>query len=297
MALYRIHIRPQGGTASVNTIFKYCLDNGILGVGWRVKNLENTTDWNLYYEKAKAHYNNLNQCKYIKKYIKKDDLVWTRDRQGNYYLAKVNSGWEYFTTNESNQNDIDIANIFKVDFVKIPIDMVSGKVIACFRASRTMQEIAGSENLEYAKYLWNKFSKNQYYDVNFSEFTNIFTMLDDKETEDIVFLYLQNLGWYVVPNSGAFDTIYFEYLLVNKNTKEKARVQVKTGKTELNQQNYTKFDEKIFLFQSNDLYKGINTDNVVAIRSSDILDFMKNSLDWLPSNFKTKFDMISLGKS
>lgn len=297
MALYRIHIRPQGGTASVNTTFKYCLDNGILGVGWRVKNLENTTDWNLYYEKAKAHYNNLNQCKYIKKYIKKDDLVWTRDRQGKYYLVKVNSGWEYFTTNEGNQQDIDIANIFRVDFAEIPTDVVSGKVIACFRASRTMQEISGRENLEYAKYLWNKFSNNQYYDVNFSEFTNIFTMLDDKETEDIVFLYLQDLGWYVVPNSRESDTISFEYFLVNKITKEKARVQVKTGKTTLNQQNYTKFDEKIFLFQSNDLYKGINTDNVVAIRSSDILDFMKNSLDWLPSNFKTKFDMISLGKS
>lgn len=297
MALYRIHIRPQGGTASVNTTFKYCLDNGILGVGWRVKNLENTTDWNLYYEKAKAHYNNLNQCKYIKKYIKKDDLVWTRDRQGKYYLVKVNSGWEYFTTNENNQQDIDIANIFRVDFAEIPTDVVSGKVIACFRASRTMQEISGRENLEYAKYLWNKFSNNQYYDVNFSEFTNIFTMLDDKETEDIVFLYLQDLGWYVVPNSRESDTISFEYFLVNKFTKEKARVQVKTGKTTLNQQNYTKFDEKIFLFQSNDLYKGINTDNVVAIRSSDILDFMKNSLDWLPSNFKTKFDMISLGKS
>lgn len=111
-----------------------------------------------------------------------------------------------------------------------------------------MQEISGRENLEYAKYLWNKFSNNQYYDVNFSEFTNIFTMLDDKETEDIVFLYLQDLGWYVVPNSRESDTISFEYFLVNKITKEKARVQVKTGKTTLNQQNYTKFDEKIFLF-------------------------------------------------
>ncbi|WP_174521838.1 hypothetical protein [Moraxella oblonga] len=216
-------------------------------------------------------------------------------------MAKVKSGWEYFTTDESNQNDIDIANIFRVDFAKIPIDMVSGKVIACFRASRTIQAISELKNLEYAKYLWNKFSKINHYDnINFDEFEkceNIFTMLDDKETEDIVFLYLQDLGWYVVPNSRQSDTFCFEYFLVNKNTKEKARVQVKTGKTELNQQNYTKFDEKIFLFQSNDLYKGINTDNVVAIRSSDILDFMKKSLDWLPSNFKTKFDMISLGKS
>lgn len=212
-------------------------------------------------------------------------------------MAKVKSGWEYFTTDESSKKDIDIANVFKVDFVKIPIDVVSGKVIACFRPSRTMQSISGCENLEYAKYLWNIFSNTQYYDVDFGKFKNIFTMLDDKEKEDIVYLYLQDLGWYVVPNSREFDTIGFEYLLVNKSTKEKARVQVKTGQITLNQQAYLGFDEKIFLFQSNDKYEGVTVDNVIVIKPNDILDFMKKSLDWLPSNFKTKCEMISLGKS
>lgn len=88
MALYRIHIRPQGGTASMHTTFQYCLNNGILGVGWRVKSLENTTDWHLYYEKAKVFHGNLNQCSYIKKYIKKDDLVWTRDHKATIIWQK-----------------------------------------------------------------------------------------------------------------------------------------------------------------------------------------------------------------
>ncbi len=71
MALYRIHIRPKGGIKNIKTTFDYCYNNNILGVGWRVKDLDNTTDWNLYYEKAKSHYKNLSRCKYIKRYIKK----------------------------------------------------------------------------------------------------------------------------------------------------------------------------------------------------------------------------------
>jgi|GEM_PF-2477087 hypothetical protein len=34
MYVFRIHIRPQGGSASVKESFEYCLKNKILGVGW-----------------------------------------------------------------------------------------------------------------------------------------------------------------------------------------------------------------------------------------------------------------------
>ena len=118
-------------------------------------------------------------------------------------------------------------------------------------------------------------------------------MLDDRETEDIIFIYLQSLGWYVVPNSRQHDTIHFEYLLVNKVTKEKALVQVKTGNTQINQQNYVKFKEKIFLFQSNNLYLGQDTENVISINPKDILQFIQSSIDWLPQNFQNKFNLIS----
>jgi len=46
--LFRIHIRPQGGTADMRTTFDYCLRNGILGVGWRTESQRNTKKWDKY---------------------------------------------------------------------------------------------------------------------------------------------------------------------------------------------------------------------------------------------------------
>jgi hypothetical protein len=45
-------------------------------------------------------------------------------------------------------------------------------------------------------------------------------MLDDEETEDLVFLNLQSQGWYVLPNSRKGDTMSFEYLAVNPNRRK-----------------------------------------------------------------------------
>ena len=33
MYVFRIHIRPSGGSADMRTTFNYCLKNGLLGVG------------------------------------------------------------------------------------------------------------------------------------------------------------------------------------------------------------------------------------------------------------------------
>ena len=41
-------------------------------------------------------------------------------------------------------------------------------------------------------------------------------LLDDEETEDVVFMYLQTKDYYVVPNSRKKDTMTFEYLLIDK---------------------------------------------------------------------------------
>jgi hypothetical protein len=91
---------------------------------------------------------------------------------------------------------------------------------------------------------------------------DIFMMLDDEETEDLVFLYLQSKGWYVVPHSRKGDSMTFEYLCVNPLNGKIAGTQVKTGNTPLNRDDYYRFREKVFLFQPNDLYLGIGTDNV-----------------------------------
>lgn len=292
MRLFRIHIRP--GVHSANKqAFEYCIKNGLLGVGWRTESNKNTTDWDEYLNEASKKYKNLNVCKYIKKWIRPDDLVWTRDLRGDYYLSKVTSGWEYWMDNEAIVKDIDIANIFRVDFKKVAIDEVPGKVVACFRAQRTIQEIEDDKAIEYSKDLWNRLSDKTFYDVQHSKFSDIFMMLDDEETEDLVFLYLQSLGWYVVPHSRKADTMSFEYLVIDPKTREKALTQVKTGNVTLNKNEFSNYQYKIFLFQSNDLYEGQDSENVYCIANDELKEFLDKSLDWLPTVFKRKVSMVS----
>ncbi len=196
-------------------------------------------------------------------------------------------------TQEAIEKNIDIANIFRVKFKKVAIDQVPGKVVACFRAPRTIQEIADKKAIEYSKYLWNRLTGENFYEVDSSKFSDIFMMLDDEETEDLVFLYLQSLGWYIVPNSRKADTMSFEYFAIKPDTGEKALTQVKTGNVSLNKKNFSQYPCKIFLFQSNNLYEGEDVRNVYCITKSELNNFLNKSLDWLPTVFKTKAEMVS----
>lgn len=293
MYLFRIHIRPSGGTANGKTTFQYCLDNGVLGVGWRLNEYQHIVEWDKYEGLAAPVHDNLNTCRYIKKKVGEGDLVWTRDTEGQYYLARVLSGWEYWQSPEAIENDIDVANVFRCELRKVDIDNVPGKVVACFRPARTIQEIADPKSVEYSKHLWNKLSGTSTYAVNMKGIADIFTMLDDEETEDLVFLYLQKLGWFVVPNSRKADTMSYEYLLVKPETAQRALVQVKTGDVPLNVADYTGLAEKVFLFQANEIYVGGNDRDVCCITRGEMNDFLTESLSWLPGIFKKKLDLIS----
>jgi len=292
MYLYRIHIRPQGGEANIQTTFNYCLSNGLLGVGWRTETNRNTKVWDEYFDEASKLHNNLQNCAYIHKRIKEGDLVWTRDGQAQYYIARVKSGWEYWQSQEAVDFDIDIANIFRCDFQRVVKDAVPGKVIACFRAPKSVQSIADNATIEYSKYLWNKLARCHAYTIDQSKFPDIFTMLDDEETEDLLFLYLQTLGWHIVPNSRKADTMRFEFFLVNPVTGDRADVQVKTGNERLNSDTYGQHSNQVFLFQSNEYYDGSTYDNVTCISQAELVRFMRRAINWLPSSFKIKLELV-----
>lgn len=294
MYLFRIHIRPQGGSADMATTFDYCLRHELLGVGWRTDSQTNTKDWDEYYNEASSIHENLNICKYIKKWVNEGDLVWTRDLDGHYYLARVKSGWEYWTCEVAMENDIDVANIFRCEIRRVEIDEVPGKVVACFRPARTIQEIADSKAREYSKHLWNKLSESNVYEIDKSMFSDIFTMLDDEETEDLLFLYLQSEGWYVLPNSRKADTMSFEYLAVNPTSCERALAQVKTGNSQLNLDDYAQIPSKVFLFQANELYCGKAASNVVCVSRRELINFMEASKTWLPKSLTRKMDLVKI---
>ena len=230
--------------------FAYCIQEGILGVGWRTESNVSTTNWETYHAEASAIYDNLNICKYIKRRVEEGSLIWTRDTRGNYYLARVLSGWEYFVTEEARRRNIDIGNVIRVAFEKVSTDEVPGKVVASFRPARTFQEINDPTAREYSKFIWNKRSGKSIYDIDRQIIQNydLFSLLDSEEVEDIVFLFLQNSGWFVVPNSRKADTMAFEYLVINPHTRVQAQVQVKTGGSSLSRTAYQELPFPVILF-------------------------------------------------
>src|SRR5437016_11372088 len=111
MSVFRLHIRPSGGLGDPAVSFAYCLREGVLGVGWQVEPAPGTPlTWEAYERlAADAHGpGELSRVRYLHDHVKPKDLIWSRDTDGRYYLAKVdpssrhsrNSGlaWEYFDT-------------------------------------------------------------------------------------------------------------------------------------------------------------------------------------------------------
>ena len=117
-------------------------------------------------------------------------------------------------------------------------------------------------------------------------------LLDAEETEDVVFLFLQTKNWYVVPNSRKADTMSFEYFLIHRSNYERAYVQVKTGGSTLNTDEYSHLNDKVFLFQSNEYYEGPDTENVTCISKDELLKFMEQKKALLPQAIQYKLNML-----
>ena len=296
MNLFRIHIRPYGGKADWDATFQYCLDNHLLGVGWRVPGLANTRDWGVYEQAAeREHGSSIQQPHYIYQNVTPNDLVWTRDLGGQYYLARVTDRWEYWTNQVGREMDIDIANVFRCEFRKVKLDAVPGTVVSSFGyRGRTIQRVDTRSALVYSQHLWNRFTRQQVYEVDVADFPDIFAMLDPEETEDLVFLYLQSRGWYVVPNSRKGNTLRFEFMLAHSATNEMAVTQVKTGGVPLNFDDYARDaqDRRIFLFQSNGHYDGQGAEGVESISRDDLEDFLRDRIGLFPQSFRTKLSLV-----
>lgn len=290
MYLFRLHIRPQGGTAKVKTTFDYCVSRQILGVGWRVSTPINTTDLAQYLQLAEQEGYNTQVVKYIHRWVTAGCLVWTRCDAGQYFLAKVKSGWRYETIEQPADEIIDFGNIFDVDMVPVPLEQVPGKVIACFRPARTIQEIADPNALEYSKYLWNCLKGCDDYLINHSKINDLYAFLDDCETEDLVFIYLQTQGWYVVPQSRKVDSMSYEFSLIHSKTGEPALIQVKSGHSELNRDepHYAGVAQKVFLFQSYGKYTGDVYPHIECLDPAVLLAFVQQYHHLLPAAIANK---------
>ena len=291
MAVYRIHIRPSGGANNQEMSFEYCLNHGVLGMGWAVTGQVHLT-WDEYVAAAANQYgpNGFQNPCYMHRNVQDDDLIWTRDTMGCYYLGRVVGPWEYLATPEALQ--ADIVNICHCELFPVDADAVPGRVVASFRAPRTIQAIRSDTVDIYSQLLWNDIAGINQYAPQFPAIADIYTFLDDIETENAVAIYLQMLGWIYLPKSRRPDTMGYEYILIHRETFERAVVQVKTGNTPLNQDDWLNFSARVFLFQSQDNYIGLQYAHVECIDPDVLRIFLFDNPDILPQSIRRWVDYL-----
>ena len=284
MNVFRLHIRPKGGLKDYAYSFKYCLDKEVLGLGWPLENPpDSDLSWDQYERLATKKYSRsaLSRVRNLHEKVRPDDLIWTRDEGGKYYLAKVRSAWKYLDTEESRK--ADITNVVECQFQPVPrADDVPGKVVAHFRAPMSIQRVTEPTSTSYSQWLWNYLTESQDYSVGHGDSDNLFALLGSETTEDVIFVYLQMNDWLILPNSRKADTMRYEFTAKKRDDDVTAVVQVKTGNTPLNIGDYANADDHVFLFQSNGNYTGKNLEGIECLQPSDMEMFIREHIHIMP---------------
>jgi hypothetical protein len=253
-------------------------------MGWSVpeESVTRSLDFKWFKEAAPRQYQNNLSWHSVRTFAEQaaiGDLVWFRNTEGRYYLAEVVGPWEYAYEDDA-AICADIVNFRKARIIDVgPADAVPGKIIACFRAARTFQRIRPPGMLAFSAQLAGlPTSADTVFDL--------YEFMTDQDIEDVVFIYLQAIGWYVLPGTRTATTAHYEFVLVNRENGERAVVQVKSGGAWIDASLYSG-QEKAFLFAVSGNYGSNIPPNAVIITRQQLNEFMRKMGHLLPRAVST----------
>tara|TARA_B100000315_G_scaffold239549_1_gene258438 strand:- start:2020 stop:2916 length:897 start_codon:yes stop_codon:yes gene_type:complete len=271
-AIWRLNIKTAS-KAGVDPR-RFCLDKGVLGVGWRVDEHE-TLDWDSYYQLANARYYPEDKgwwpaVNAVYNRMSVNDLCWTRDRDGQYYLGRIASEWRY--DGSPDHVEADIINARDCEWFRVgTVDSVPGKVVNSFIPARTVQTVADDSVAYYSQLLFNKLSGNVVYGPDRTD-VSLFSLASAEDCEDIVGAYLQEQGYRLIPSSCKSDTVAYEFVLKHRDSGRRAVVQVKQG-VPIDLAKYESLDCDVFLFTTQGRYVGTPSKNIHCLSVEEMIAF------------------------
>ncbi len=289
----RLHIRPRGGLADHELSFGFCRERSVLGLGWAAPQSTDVRTWEDYLAAAVPLYgeSGVTRVRDLHDGAVKDSLIWTRSPDAKYYLGRVLSPWRYIGDDPA-ARDADIANVVDVDLRRVADDAVPGGIQAAFRPNRTIQRVAQAPLCEYSKALWNGIEEVSRYAVAQLGAEAFYDLIDDQTAEDVAALWLQTIGWLIVPSSAKRSTMRFEFFMVSPDRSEVGRLQVKTGNVPLDPSDYEEEGYVTFLFQTRGRCLEPTSPNVVRIDPGALLDFALTNRHWLPTSARIWLDRL-----
>ena len=270
-------------------LIDYCLhsDQQKLAVGWSRVYDEQKLNFEEYYQTIKAEGNRVNPVLNRFREAQIDDLYWTRDLDGMYWICRVTGPVETHFNEE-----LDIGAILPVEAYSYGMQ-VPGQIKASFNRPRggTAQKIYEPIIIEYSKMIYNRLSRTDHYTINKLE-GSLLDNLPDFDLEELVLSYLQiKEDYYILSNSIAKNstTIKIECEMISRSLKHprKAVVQVKGKKAQaLDAQKYLEFTQKgyIVYLYAPEIRNLDKVDHIVEITPRDILEFYQEYKSILPDS-------------
>ena len=282
----RLHLKTN--TCHRQEMVDFCLNNSeqYVAIGWsRLSEGITSDDFREYYNRIKQENGKANPAINIFRNAKVDDLLWTRDLNGNYWICKVKSPVKVVCDKR-----MDIGSLIPVEAYNFGMQ-VPGQIKASFTRINggTAGYIRDEIIIEYSKLVFNQLSQSNYYQV-IPYVGGLLDNLPDFDLEELVISYLQvKENYYVLSNSIAkkSTTIKIECEMMSRDVENprKAVVQVKGKKArELDALDFKQYVEegyRVYLHAP----KISNLDqlkNVVRIYDSTLLDFYEKNKPILP---------------
>lgn len=292
----RLHLKTN--TCHRQEMVDFCLNNSeqYVAIGWsRLSEGITSDDFREYYNRIKQENGKANPAINIFQNAKVDDLLWTRDLNGNYWICKVKSPVKVVCDKR-----MDIGSLIPVEAYNFGMQ-VPGQIKASFTRINggTAGYIRDEIIIEYSKLVFNQLSQSNYYQV-IPYVGGLLDNLPDFDLEELVISYLQvKENYYVLSNSIAkkSTTIKIECEMMSRDVENprKAVVQVKGKKArELDALDFKQYVEEGYIVYLH-APKISNLDqlkNVVRIYDSTLLDFYEKNKPILPASITQWEDLF-----
>lgn len=303
----RIHLNPECGNRE--ELIEFCLNNQeeqYLAIGWSIvykqKNCPEIEplkfeNYQQFYDAIRKNSKHMNHVVNNFKDAKVNDLYWTRDKQGFYWICRVKSNaFPYYNEKQ------DIGALLPVKAYKYGTD-VPGQIksLFCRPNGGTASRLRDQLIIEFSKRAYNELScKKEYKECNvFKE--DWLSNLPHFDLEELVITYIQiNYDLYVLSNSIANKSttiaVECEFMSRKKGDKERAVVQVKASHSKIDADDYKAFLEKgykVFLY-AKDVTNTKNNENIIVITREQLLKFYMEYKGNLPNSITKWEDILNL---
>ena len=292
----RIHLKRDDNIRK--ELIDFCLNDSeqyvAIGWSWLSEDIK-LDDFQEYYNRIKKKNGKAHPAINVFRDAKIDDLFWTRELSGNYWICKVKSSAIVVC-----DTHLDIGSVIPVDAFNVGMQ-VPGQIKSSFNRplGGTIEKIRDKSIIEYSKLIFNKFSKKNYFEVT-TYSGGLLDNLPEFDLEELVISYLQiKENYYVLSNSIAkkSTTIKIECEMISRdiNNPRKAVVQVKGKKANvldaLEFKQYVDDGYLVYLYAP----KIINLDqieNVIQVEDSDLLAFYEENKLIIPRSITQWEDLF-----